>query len=254
MTGRAWRRPPPNLRLEQGAIHVYRLPLQAPIRPLDELAGSLAADEQARAGRFHFERDRQRYIVTRASLRLLLGRYLARDPAGIRLVYGTQGKPELAGDQGLDSDAALAFNLAHSHELAVCAFARHGRIGIDVEYLRWVKDMAKIAQRFFAWPEYEAWLALPDSDRRAGFFRIWSRKEAFIKALGEGLTHPLDQFVVSVDPAEPARFVTVGGSPAEAGRWLLHDLQPGAGYAGALAADGLDQPHTYQVRCWELAG
>jgi 4'-phosphopantetheinyl transferase len=103
-------------------------------------------------------------------------------------------------------------------------------------------------------PEYEAWLALPDADRRAGFFRIWCRKEAFIKALGEGLSHPLDRFVVSVDPVQPAHFVTIAGDKALAGRWLLHDVAPGAGYAGALAADGLDQPQNWRLHWWEVAG
>lgn len=248
MTGRIWRQPPLDPQLPSGEIHIWRAPLLAPIRPQAELFAWLTPDEQERAGRFHFERDRRRYTIARATLRYLLGRYLDASPSAIRLDYGPQGKPQLAGKQ------LLVFNLAHSHELAVYAFSRHGLIGIDVEYSRWVREVADLAERFFARPEYEAWLALPDTDRRVGFFRIWSRKEAFIKALGDGLSHPLGQFVVSVDPAQPAHLISIAGDEDRVGGWFLHDIDPGTGYLGAVAATGSMEPRAWSLRWWEVAG
>jgi 4'-phosphopantetheinyl transferase len=128
------------------------------------------------------------------------------------------------------------FNLAHSHELAVYAFARHHAVGIDVEYVRELADARQLAARFFSARENAAWLALPAGQRAVGFYNCWTRKEAYIKAIGEGLSCPLDQFDVSLAPGEPARLLSIAGDEGAANQWSLWTLSPAPGYVGALAA------------------
>jgi 4'-phosphopantetheinyl transferase len=196
------------------------------------LSGLLSADERSRAGRFAFERDRRRYIVARARLRQLLGERLGVAPESLQFVYNPHGKPALARRPG---QRDLRFNVAHCGEVAAYAFAGGREVGVDVEAVRELPDADDIAMRFFSRRERAAYMRLPAQERPQGFFNCWTRKEAFVKALGEGLSHPLEAFDVSLAPGKPARLLRVGRVPASRCGWTLSSFVPGPGLVGAVA-------------------
>lgn len=202
--------------------------------------------EAARASRFHFAHDARRFVVARAILRELLGAYLGVAPAAVRLVYGARDKPALA--PPLDA-AGVQFNVSHSGEIALYAVGRHRRIGVDVERVRPLDDLAGLAGRNFSRAECAALFALPPARRPAAFFACWTRKEAYVKALGEGLAHPLDAFTVAFADGAPARIVDIAGDADAAARWTLAAVDVGTGYAAAVAVEG---PVTIDFRgFWE---
>jgi 4'-phosphopantetheinyl transferase len=198
---------------------------------------SLSDGERQRASRFAFERGRRRFIVGRARLRHLLGARLGVPPQAVEFECGAHGKPALA---RRFADAHLRFNLSHSDELAVYAFSRGGEIGIDVEAIRPLADPAAIAAHFFSRREHAAYRALDPRDRPLGFFQCWTRKEAFIKALGDGLTHPLDSFDVSLAPGEPAELLHIE-TPREGDYrgWRMESFFPAPGFIAAVVAEEL---------------
>jgi 4'-phosphopantetheinyl transferase len=194
-------------------------------------AALLSDAERERASRFAFDRDRRRFIVARARLRQLLAARLGVGPEAVELRYGAHGKPALAG-RFAHSD--LRFNVSHCDDVAVYALSSGCEVGIDVEAVRMMGDADDLAARFFSRRENEAYQALDPCDRPLGFFHCWTRKEAFIKALGDGLSHPLDGFDVSLAPGEPARVLRVENTPGDAG-WSLQSLSPAPGYVAAVA-------------------
>ena len=223
------------LRLPTSDVHVWLASLdQLHVR---QLAQTLSEEELARADRFHFHRDRERFIVCRGVLRTILSRYLCVEPCRLRICYGPYGKPYL--EEEVEEDK-LQFNLSHSRGLALYAFTRGRNIGVDLEYIRRMTDFGQIAARFFSRNENSALNALPESQRQEAFFNCWTRKEAYIKAIGNGLMHPLNSFDVSLAPGEPARLLNVEGDPQEASRWSLKSLNPAPGYIAALAVAGHD--------------
>ena len=237
---------PAEISLPKDEVHVWHVRLDDFRAELWTLAGTLSADEAGRAGRFHFTADREHFIVARAVLRILLGRYLDRPPAALSFAYSPHGKPELAA--AADGSAmSLHFNLAHSHGLAVYAVTRGRRIGVDVEFIRPGLAADRIAEHFFSAHEIATLRALPIEMQEAAFFRCWTRKEAFIKAHGAGLSFPLDRFDVSLAPGDPTALLSIQGLPGEAQRWALCDLPVYAGFVGALAVEGQD----WLVRHWE---
>jgi 4'-phosphopantetheinyl transferase len=194
----------------------------------------LSADERDRADRYRFARDRIRFIVGRGLLRMLISRYLDLAPRQAQFAYGPYGKPSLAG-AGDD----LTFSLAHSDDLAVYAFSRKRDIGVDLEYVRPLEDMRDIAARFFSPDEAAALAALPQPQQLDAFYHIWTCKEAYLKALGAGLSLPLDAFDVAVNPQNPARLLRVGLDRSdEPGRWTLLRLASPDHYAAALSVNG----------------
>jgi 4'-phosphopantetheinyl transferase len=195
------------------------------------LATLLSDAERQRAGRFAFDRDRRRFIVARAQLRRLLSARLGVRPETVEFVYGAHGKPALA-RHFADSD--LRFNVSHSDDFAVYAFAPVREIGVDVEAIRVIREADDMAAHFFSRSENEAYLALDASDKPLGFFNCWTRKEAFIKALGDGLYYPLDRFDVSLAPGKPARILRVEGTPGDNCGWELHSFSPAPGLIGAI--------------------
>jgi 4'-phosphopantetheinyl transferase len=190
----------------------------------------LSAVERQRANCFAVDRDRRRFIVARAYLRRFLAARLGVRPESVELVHGPRGKPALS-RRFADSD--LRFNVSHCEDVAVYAFALGREVGIDVEALRLLPDADDIAERFFSRCEYEAYRALDPRDRPLGFFNCWTRKEAFIKARGDGLHYPLDRFDVSLAPAEPANILRVEGTRGEDCEWTLHSFVPEPGFIGA---------------------
>ena len=185
--------------------------------------------------RFRFERDRRRYLVGRGLLRMLLGRYLGMTPHQVRFEYTVAGKPHLAPSQG---ERLLRFNLTHSGELLLIAVTDGRALGIDVEEVRNDIDVGEIAAHFFSPNEQRDLATLSGPRRIDAFFECWTRKEAYVKARGEGLSLPLDQFDVSLLPGESVRLIETRPDPAEARRWQLEALSVADGYKAALAVEG----------------
>jgi 4'-phosphopantetheinyl transferase len=240
------------LELPPGEIHVWSVALDAQPEEVERLAESLAADEWERARRFHFERHRRQYQVGRGALRELLGGYLGLAPGEVQFSYGPRGKPFLAGPAAA---SRLFFNLSNSHELALVAFLRDVEIGVDVEHLKPMPDLEQIAERFFSESERVALRQLPAHQKCDGFFNCWTRKEAYLKAVGEGLAAPLDSFDVTLLPGEAPRMLTLQGDAGRAARWFFQCFQPAPGYVGALAVEGgAWQVETFRFEAGALPG
>ncbi len=238
--------PYPRRDLIRGAeVHVWRFSLKQAPEVLSALSQTLAPEESERAARFHFRKDRDSFVVARGVLRDILGRYLGVRPGQVRFTYGEYGKPALAG--ATCGGLALRFNLSHSHEAACCAVACGREVGVDVEYLKSGVETLSLAEHFFSRGEVAALKALPPDQQLRGFFHCWTRKEAYIKARGEGLSHPLDAFDVSLAPGEPAALLGTRGDPQELTRWTLHALDAGTDYAAAVAIHGTN----YTLRLWQ---
>jgi len=239
-----WDSPSRQPKLESNDIHVWRVSLHAASIRVKKLFEMLANDEIDRASRFYFQRDRDCFVIVRGVLRILLSTYIQTPPEQIRFQYSARGKPSLALGQ---NDAKLDFNVSHSHELALLAFTRGRAVGIDLEYVRPDIVHEQVAERVFSAQEIASLRALSYGLQPAAFFNCWTRKEAFIKATGEGLSRPLDQFSVSLVPGEAARLLAIHGQLEELSKWFIQDLEPRPGYAAALVA----QNPVKQIRCWE---
>jgi len=224
-----WIVPPPSPSLESGTVHVWRIALDQPDESLKRFRRTLEPDELNRAGRFHFEKHRRHFIVARGFLRSVVARYLETQPEALRFSYGAYGKPELT------SEHVLRFNLSHSHEVALLAVTLDAELGVDVEHIRADFASEDVARRFFSRAEVEVFNALPKEEQVAAFFRCWTRKEAYIKAIGKGLSQALDAFDVTLAPGMQAALLRAEEDDAE--RWLMRDVDVGEGYAGALAVE-----------------
>lgn len=195
-------------------------------------AGPLSADEKERAARFVFDRDRNRYISARHVLRALLARYLETEPAAVQFDYTRYGKPSIRSPE----QPRLEFNLSHCEDWGVVGITTGARIGVDLERLRPLDNISGLALTCFSSAEIGHFDRLEQDARIEGFFNCWTRKEAFIKACGEGLSHPLKDFDVSLVPGDEARIVEIrdGGDP---GRWSVTAWKPLPGYVAAAAVD-----------------
>lgn len=242
-----WCNPPDSLSLTRQEVHVWRCKLDQSPSQVDGFLRTLTPDEQARAGRFHFQKDREHFIVARGVLRAIIGRYLNTEPGRIRFSYGEYGKPDLPKEPGGDS---IRFNMSHSNGLALFALTLDRELGVDLEWIRPGVADDKIAERFFSPQEVRVLRALPRDLQDEAFFNCWTRKEAYIKAKGEGLSMPLNLFDVSLAPGEPAALLKTAVDPREASRWSLRELFPAAGFAGAIAVEG----DGWQLKCWQWPG
>ena len=239
-----WELPPEPLILPCNEVHAWRLSLDCPQKQIDRFLLLLSEDERERAARFYFQADRNHYIAARGSLRAILGRYLGVEPQQLCFEYSAHGKPCLAEQCRKDN---LNFNLSHSNGLALLGLTCGREIGIDLEYIRAGFAGDKIAERFFSPQEVSALRALPRNLQDEAFFNCWTRKEAYIKAKGEGLSMPLHLFDVSLAPGEPATLLRACGDEQEQARWRLRELFPGPGFVGAIAVEG----HDWELKCWE---
>jgi len=216
-----------------GVIDIWTTVLRASAGDIERFSTLLSADERARQARMLAGVVRDRFTIARATLRLLAARYLGIHPAAIEFSYGPRGKPNLAG-----TSEGLRFNLAHSEDVAVYAFARGHDIGVDVERVREIPDMDRIAQRFFAPDECMVLESLPPQDRAHAFYLAWTRKEAYVKAVGDGLHIPLDSFSVTLRPGEQARLIGFDKGSKFACDWNLHSFESEPGFVGAVAYRG----------------
>ena len=241
-----WQTPPINLTLPYDAIHVWLARLDLPATRLHALEQALSTDERERANRFRFPTDRSRFIAARGLLRSILGNYLSREPASLRFCYSPYGKPALAAESAGDP---MLFNVTHSQGMALYAFTHIGAIGIDLEHFSAdTKDYENIALHFFSAAEVETLRAVSASSKQEAFLNCWTRKEAYIKARGLGLSLPLSQFDVSLTPGAPATLLATREAGQETTGWFLAALAPGADCIAALAVHG--QPGA--ITCWQV--
>ena len=216
-------------------VHVWRLPLQAEEDTVATFEKILCPEELARADGFRFDDLRRRFIIARGSLRIILARYLHTDPNRVQFSYGPSGKPYV------DNSAEIRFNISHSDDLAILAFASHCDLGVDIEHIRSSVDIIGIARRFFHKAEFADLVSLPASKREEAFALCWTRKEACVKAAGGSLFAPLDAFHVTLRPGEPARLRYL---PFIDGKlsWSMQDLSEMPHYAGALVYQDRARP------------
>lgn len=229
-----WFDAPARLHLNEGEAHVWRASLDQPRGTIERLLKLLSRDELERAQRFYRPVHRDNYVVARGVLRSIVSRYLSIPPASLHFTYSYYGKPSLSPEVNRYN---LSFNLSHAGQLALYAFTRGVAVGIDVELLREEFASIEIAERFFAADEVATLKSLPDEIQTRAFFNCWSRKEAYIKALGEGLSHPLHDFTVAFSPHSEAALVAVRNRPADLSRWKMYDLPVGDRYAAALVIE-----------------
>ena len=239
-----WLDPPGNLAFGSDDVHVWRAPLDLSRTTVHRLRGALSPQELERASRYRFERDRRRFTVARGLLRLILSAYLGIAAQSVRFRGGPHGKPHLDGDTGQER---LRFNVSHSHELGLFAVTRDREVGVDVEFVARDLPVLDVAERFFSPVEVSVLQKLPARAQREAFFTCWTRKEAYIKARGDGLALPLHQFDVSLSPGEPAALLGSEEDPEDVARWSLVELKPGPGYVASLAVEGA----ACQVGCWQ---
>jgi len=220
-------------RLDGLEVHVWIVQLLAGQSDCAKCLSWLSRDECLRASRFRFERDRQEFILSHGILRGLLSYFEEKHPAQLQFSFGMKGKPALR-----SPSTPTRFNMAHSGGLAVYAFTAGIDVGVDLERVRDVPQMEADAARFFSREEGSDLFSLPPTERTLGFYRCWTRKEAYIKAVGDGLWVPLSSFRVAVRPDKQAALLSIGGDVKAAENWHLHDLALISGYVGALAYEG----------------
>ncbi|HLO30242.1 MAG TPA: 4'-phosphopantetheinyl transferase superfamily protein [Anaerolineales bacterium] len=235
-----WLSAPDPLDLQFHQVDIWRARLDLPVDRLDQLAATLSKDEAQRAARFHFPADRDRFIAAHGCLRAVLARYLLCEPDQLIFLTNSYGKPEL-------DDHKLEFNLSHSGDLALVAITQDRKVGIDLERIRGGISSQVIARQYFSKSEFAELQALPLEQREAAFFCCWTRKEAYIKAQGLGLSLPLESFDVSLAPKEPAILRATRPDPEEAARWMLFSPEIDPSYQAAVAVEGRD----LEFRLWD---
>ncbi|HKP77029.1 MAG TPA: 4'-phosphopantetheinyl transferase superfamily protein [Longimicrobiaceae bacterium] len=230
-----WLPGPARPRLAEGEVHVWRASLLASPGELARLHELLSDEEKVRAARFRYDLHRGRFIAGRGIQRLLLARYLDADPAALRYRQAAHGKPMLDGPA---AESGIRFNVTNAEDGLLLALATGRELGVDLEPLHRAVDRDAVARRFFSVPENEVYDTIPEEQRDAAFFTCWTRKEAYIKAVGDGLSMPLDCFDVTLRPGEPARLLATRGDPQQVERWTMRALDPGPGWLAALVVEG----------------
>jgi 4'-phosphopantetheinyl transferase len=241
-----WPQAVPGKLINSNEIHVWRVFLDVTADEFEKLREFLSGDELARSERFHFEKDRKRFIAARGILRRILGSYLNKRPGKICFEYGPHGKPVLAHDAGDDD---ICFNLSHSGSLALYAVTLRKKIGIDIENIRDYISVGQVAGQFFSQKEISSLEKIDINKRSELFFQYWTRKEAFLKARGEGISFPMDQCDVSLISGSGLSPVTVRDNNRGVSSLYVQDLFPGNGHAAAIAVEGGD----CNISCWHFS-
>ncbi|HEY6969684.1 MAG TPA: 4'-phosphopantetheinyl transferase superfamily protein [Candidatus Angelobacter sp.] len=230
---------------DQNQVDIWRIRLDVEGEGR-HLRGLLAPEEIQRADRFRFENDRRRFVRARAAMRQILGAYIGISPQKIAFSYGAAGKPELA--QELEK-FRIRFNLSHSYEVALLAVTRGLVVGVDIELVNPEFAAREIAERFFSVNEVRYLLALPLGDRADAFFSCWTRKEAYIKALGAGLSVPLDSFEVPFGARSAPALLEIRSDPDQIAHWSMYDIDTENGYKAAVVVQG--SAHKLEYREWK---
>lgn len=244
LPAQVWGRPPSCLNLRDNEIHVWRLNLEIPEHRVNALLGFLDEDEVLRAYRFRRKVHTRRFIAAHGQLRAMLSRYLRVEPDRVRFRQNRWGKPVLAPEV---HEAAPQFSFSRSNQAALCAVSQDRIVGVDIEHIRPLDQHEQIAERYFSPAEIEALASTPTATRNRAFFSIWTRKEAYVKALGLGLSIPLKEFDVSSGPTVDTISPGTDSSSHHSTRLLLHELELEPEYVGAVAVEGV----TAVIRCWE---
>ena len=234
---RLWLAPPTQPTLLQDQAHLWLIRTERLETQVERLGTTLCQAEWERAGRFQFARDREQFILGRGILRTILGRYLHQEPRALRFRYNEFGKPMLDAPA---PDNTLCFNLAHSAQRMLLAITRGKKIGVDIERIRPEIDLDRLAAQIFSLHERESWNALAPDVKPRAFFNGWTRKEAFVKAVGEGLSYPLQELEVTLAPNDAAKLLRVRGDARAAEEWHMQALDVGKEYAAAYAINARD--------------
>jgi 4'-phosphopantetheinyl transferase len=220
-------------------VDVWTVPLFVADDRVAALAECLSPDERERAARFVFEKDRRRFIVGRGALRSILAAYISSAPPSIRFEYAEHGKPSLAAPA--EKYRSLEFNASGSDELAVCAVTVDRKVGVDIELLRPSHDET-VVEQCFAPAERQALGALPAQEKTAAFYRLWTLKEAYLKARGAGLSQPLSSFEVCFMPGQPVRLKADHFLAGSGNDWTFVEFQAAPTHAGAIVISGDERP------------
>ena len=200
---------------------------------LSDFEALLSADERQRASRFHFVRDAHRFTVARAHTRLILSAYLQADPRDVQFVHSKHGKPRIASAQW-----DIRFNVSHSGDQAMVAVASQREVGVDIEQIRSNVECEQLAERFFSPGERNLISGLPEDEKLQAFFRLWTCKEAFLKAHGAGLSRSLSSFDVKLG-SSPGQLLIISGDAGEEEKWRLVEVETGSGYRAAAVVEGI---------------
>ena len=230
-----WNNPPNKCLLKDNEVHIWRASLNLQLQEVNKLRNTLSSEEMVKASRFKSYEDRDRFIVSKGILRTILGSYLNTNPTRLEFEYNEHGKPFIKNT--LDTNN-IHFNASHSRNIALYALTIKREIGIDVEYLRSKIEFERIARRFFSEKEFSMLISQPSESRLELFFDCWTLKEAYIKAVGGGLSIPLNRFEVTLKPGGTPKILEINGSHVEASHWSLYSLSPAPNYRGALAVKG----------------
>jgi 4'-phosphopantetheinyl transferase len=242
-----WEVPLTDVTLTAKDVHVWRFDLHQSDELVRELRHILSQEERNRADRFRLEQDRKHYIVGRGIVRNILGSYLQEVPDEVRITYGAHGKPMLALEMNTDQGAKrLKFNLSHSKDQALLVVTQEREVGLDLKFIRPV-NLDDLAPRHFSPVEIAELCTLPEDAQLGVFYAGWTRKEAYLKALGYGMARLLDEFTVTLAPGEPARLVEVAGQPEEVGRWTLHELPVDDDFRATVCVEG----GGFEVSCYQ---
>ena len=233
--------PEKQLKISANNVHIWSVNLKLLPSQIEELSTILSSDEIERANRFYFERDKNRFIIARGTLRKILSRYLNIEPKKLQLTYSARGKPYL-------ENTSILFNLSHSQDLALYAITKVNLIGIDLEYIRPMNDAESLAKRFFSSQEYNFISQLPPQKQQETFFKLWTCKEAYLKATGDGLTGGLEKVEICLTPEKPVEFFSINGDIEEASHWYLYQFIPQANYIAAVAVAGKNKNLSF----WQL--
>lgn len=230
-------------------FHVWHIDIPVLKKQLYSLQELLSKDEIDRSNKFHFEKDRHKFTIVRGMLRKILASYLFINPQSIEFQYNEYGKPFL-------ESMPLHFNVSHSADFALCIVGSHFPVGIDIEHVHPIDDIEDIAAQFFSSNEFLKLKSLPEREKVPAFYRCWTRKEAFIKAIGNGLSYPLNEFEVSLLPDEAAKIYSVQGSEAQASRWSLLSVSAPEGYEAACVIEGNSKKLVYHssISCTHPVG
>jgi 4'-phosphopantetheinyl transferase len=238
----AWLPARPPVALRRNEVHVWRAGLHLPQTTLHDLQQLLSQDERERSARFRVPRNRHAFIAARGQLRSILSGYLGAPPEALHFSYGAHGKPALAAPR---HERSLFFSVSHCDDLVLYGVTRKGAVGVDLERIRSGFPCREAVEQFFSPAERHAWHSLPDEQREEAFFTGWTRKEAYVKAKGDGLNSPLDLLEVPLAPSLPTSLATMRDS-IDASRWTFKDLAPGADYKAAIAVESTNLRFSYR--------